>query len=66
MLSGTFSLSLQSPPKPISSLVTENSGSIGVVAGDWRGGSEEVEDYNSVTNLIQEVVLKEKCQTGTD
>ena len=54
MLSGTFSLSLQSPPKPVSSLVTKNSGSIGVVAEDWRGGSEEVEDYNSVTtNLIQ-------------
>ena len=32
------------------SLVTENSGSIGVVAEDWRGGSEVVEDYNSVTN----------------
>ena len=61
MLSETF---LQLPPKPVSSLVTENLGSIGVVAEDWRGGSEEVEDYNSVANLIQEVVLKEKCQTG--
>ena len=60
MLSETF---LQSPPKPVSSLVTEKSGSIGVVAEDWRGGIEEVEDYNSVANLIQEVVLKEKCQT---
>ena len=30
--------------------MTKNSGSIGVVAEDWMGGNEEVEDYNSVTN----------------